>query len=134
MAEGIISGIELIMGKVPGISALGLTDADSFETFSRNINKELDAIYCEDGVLIMVDLFGGTPCNVSAISIKNSMEAGQGSAPGRNIECISGVNLPMVVEAVSMRDSMGLKQLKDHCMDAGCSGIKDIREEFKLNA
>lgn len=127
IAGGFISGVELIMGKVPGLSAIGLMHADSFEAFSRNINRELERAYCEDGVLILVDLFGGTPSNASAISIKNCLESG-----GCNIECVSGVNLPMVVEAISMRDGMNLKDLRDYCMDAGRSGIKDIREEFGL--
>lgn len=129
IAEGMRRGIELIMGEVSGLHAYGLQPKDGFEAFSRYIKKELETIYHEDGVLIMVDLFGGTPCNVSAIIMKEGLEGHMA-----NVECISGLSLPMVLEAISMRDGMSLGQLKDHCMDAGRSGIKDIRSEFNLKA
>lgn len=128
MAEGMVNSVELIMGKTPALSAVGLLPEDSFETFSRNIIKLLKSKYTDDGVLILADLFGGTPCNVSALSIKQEIN---NALP--NVECISGVNLPMVIEAISMRDSMSLPKLKDYCMDAARNGIKDIRSEFDLN-
>lgn len=127
IAESIINGIELIMGDVAGLSALGYKGGDGFQAFNRNINSELETIYCEDGVLMLVDLFGGTPSNVSAMGIRRGLDSNM-----PNIECISGVNMPMVIEAVTKRESMTLAELKEHCIAAGKSGIKDIRAEFKM--
>lgn len=128
MAEGLVNSVELIMGATQGLTAVGLLPQDSFETFSRSISKVLKSKYNEDGVLIMADLFGGTPCNVSALSINKEVDK---DLP--KMECISGVNLPMVIEAISMRDSLPLGELKDYCMDAGRNGIRDIKRVFNLN-
>ena len=128
MATGLHSSIELIMGEIPGITSCGLFAEDSFDTFNEKIQGELDKLKNDDGVLMFVDLFGGTPCNVSALNINKEVD---GVMP--KVECVSGMNLPMVIEAISMRDSMTLEELKDYCMDAGASGIKDIRHEFNLN-
>jgi PTS system mannose-specific IIA component len=54
----------------------------------------------DDGVLILTDMFGGTPSNISF----SFLEAGR-------IEVLSGVNLPILVQALNSRSKMGLSEL-----------------------
>lgn len=128
MATGLHSSIELILGPMPNVHSMGLFAEDSFDTFNEKIQAKLDELKNDDGVLMFVDLFGGTPCNVSALNINKEVD---GVMP--KVECVSGMNLPMVIEAISMRDSMDLNELKDYVMDVGCQGVKDIRHEFNLS-
>ena len=127
MAKGILSSAELIMGPQKNIATIGLCGEDSFESFNEKVRGKLAELANEDGVLVFVDLYGGTPCNVTAANITGpSME----KTP--HCECVSGVNLPMLIEALSMRESMTLEELKDHCITTAPEGVKDIKKEFNL--
>ena len=65
----------------------------------------------------MVDLLGGSPCNVTGKNIKGS----------DNIECLTGVNLPMLIEAIASRENNSLKDLVNIAKDSSLQGIKDLR-------
>ncbi len=71
-----------------------------------------------DGVVLLTDMFGGTPSNL-AISVMNSPD----------IEVIAGVNLPMLVKLASVRDG---KTLADSVADAQEAGRKYISVASKL--
>jgi PTS system mannose-specific IIA component len=47
-------------------------------------------------------------------------------------ECVTGVNLPMILEALTIRDSIELSLLKEHCMEIGHQGIKDLLYQINL--
>ncbi len=127
MAKGILSSAELIMGPQKDIATIGLCGEDSFESFNEKVRGKLTELYNEDGVLVFVDLYGGTPCNVTAANVNRPVN---GKTP--HCECVSGVNLPMLIEALSMRESMTLEELKDHCITTASEGVKDIKKEFNL--
>lgn len=127
MAKGILSSAELIMGPQKNIATIGLCGEDSFESFNEKVRGKLAELANEDGVLVFVDLYGGTPCNVTAANINRPID---GKTP--HCECVSGVNLPMLIEALSMRESMTLEELKDHCITTAPEGVKDIKKEFNL--
>ncbi len=127
MAKGILSSAELIMGPQKNINTIGLCGEDSFESFNEKVRGKLAELLNDDGVLVFVDLYGGTPCNVTAANINRPVN---GKTP--NCECVSGVNLPMLIEAISMREGMTLNELKEHCMSVAPDGIKDIKKEFNL--
>ena len=126
-AKGVVSSAELIMGPQEHITTVGLYAEDGFDTFNQKVMDAVASIKNEDGVLALVDLFGGTPCNVTAANINRPID---GEVP--KCECISGVNLPMLIEALSMRECMSLSELKEHCMSSAADGIKDIKAEFNF--
>ena len=70
-----------------------------------------------EGVLIMTDLMGGTPANLSLTA-----------SAGRNIRVLTGVNLPMVIQFVDDRNSKDLDELAAVCEDTGAKGIINISE------
>ena len=61
-----------------------------------------------DGVVILTDMFGGTPSNL-AISVMN----------GGNVEVLAGINLPMLIKLASVRDNTPLDQAVLQAQDAG---------------
>ena len=86
LAQELLAAAEVIVGKELAIDALCLSWEDSFEEASRRTRKAIEQLDNDDGVLILTDIYGGTPHNVAA-SFRR---------PGQ-VEVVSGVNLPMIV-------------------------------------
>ena len=86
LAKELMSAAEIIVGELQGFKVVALEWDDSIEEATRKTRRILDAVDPEDEVLILTDMYGGTPYNV-ALSL---------AEPGR-IEVVTGVNLPMVV-------------------------------------
>lgn len=112
LAIEILNAAELILGPLDKVSALRI-DRDMSVDHARD---ELKAVIEEvgvdhDGVLILTDLFGGTPTNISAEFLE----------PGR-LDILTGVNLPMLIKASSARAHHDLvdlvSMLKDYASDA----------------
>ncbi len=86
LARELVAAAQMISGDSHGIEALSLDWNDGIEEGRRKVARALEHLDNGDGVLILTDMFGGTPCNV----------AQSFQRPGR-IEIVSGVNLPMVL-------------------------------------
>lgn len=123
-AHEIVKSGELIVGLQKDYKTLGLLHGDSIEKFKEDVVQAVKDLNNGDGVLVFVDLYGGSPFNAVAMGMHNlSNEV--------NIECIIGVNLPMIIEAFSSRDSYDLQGLKNYILELGVHSIKDLREELK---
>ena len=96
LASALKETLKMFTGDVEDVHAVGLTET-GVEEFKEKVNKALEECY-EEGkeLLILVDLFGGTPFNISMLDIKNKY---------KNVEIIAGVNLPLVIEASLSRGS-----------------------------
>lgn len=102
-AKGLIQSSELIIGPSENVIAIGFYHGDSVETLKANMTKYLDqAKAANQEVVILVDLFGGSPCNVSLGLLKDY-----------DHEVITGVNMGMIIEAITM-DDMPINQLVEH--------------------
>ena len=86
LARELLEAAEMILGSKPTFSALSLSWSDSFEESAVKTRRALEGLESDGGILILTDMYGGTPYNVAASFHK----------PGE-IEVVSGVNLPMVV-------------------------------------
>jgi PTS system mannose-specific IIA component len=125
LGKELINSAELIAGKQDDVVSLGLFLEDGIDNFKERVHEKILSTDQGEGVLVFVDLYGGSPCNVTAMSMRSQKDLEQSK-----VECITGVNLPMILEAMTMRKSMSLRELKNHCMQIGCSGIKDIYQEM----
>ena len=65
--------------------------------------------------LLTVDMFGGTPSNCAG-----------GLSSKYPVEVISGVNIPMLIEAVQLRDLYSGEELRQHLVEAGVTGVNDL--------
>ncbi|MDI3480673.1 MAG: mannose system component [Tepidanaerobacteraceae bacterium] len=119
----LLKSAELIVGKQSHVMTLGLFHGDSVESLRENISKAIDELDEGDGVLVFVDLYGGSPFNATAMNMEKTIT-------NSRFECITGVNLPMVLEALSVRTSYTLDKLKNHCLEIGRKGIKDLYQEL----
>lgn len=103
-------------GEQKGIHALCLNPTDDVSEFRKCVSREMEQLNDGNGVLVFVDLFGGSPSNCTAANLKNSC-----------FECVTGVNLPMLIEALNYRDRCDLKTLTEKCIIAGNGSILSLR-------
>lgn len=123
-SEEIVKSAELIVGKQEKILTLGLQHGDSVEMLGDRVEESVKSLEDGDGVLVLVDLMGGSPYNVVALNSSKLLDI--------NFRCITGVNLPMLLEAITMREIYNLDDLTDHCIETGTTGIKELFKEMEL--
>lgn len=102
-ASGLLSAVELIAGKQEKVGTIGLHHEDGIE---QKVNNMLDDLDDGDGVLVFVDILGGTPSNVIFRSLSR-----------KKFKAIAGVNMAMVVQAVMMRDGMSEEELYENVLE-----------------
>jgi PTS system mannose-specific IIA component len=101
LGEALIEATEFIIGKKPkDIVSVSIDLAESAEKLREKIAAGIKAVDRKKGVLILTDMFGGTPSNLSY----SFLEEGR-------VEVISGVNLPILLRAVTTRKAMELDEL-----------------------
>ena len=101
LGEALIDASEFIIGSRPENTEFVTIDLNvSAEKLRRAISNGIKIVSQEDGVLILTDMFGGTPSNLSYTFLEE----------GR-IEVVSGVNLPMLIKAVNTRGDAEIGEL-----------------------
>jgi PTS system mannose-specific IIA component len=101
LGEALINAAEFILnGKPEATEALSINLNQDVDKLRNKVKEGIKRVKSNEGVLIMTDMFGGTPSNLSY----SFLEEGR-------IEVISGANLPMLVKAVNARDKMNLSEL-----------------------
>lgn len=126
LSESIYETVKLIMGKPSdSVSYITLPYGQDLQAYQAEIEAHVEKSK-EEGILILTDLFGGSPFMISV----KTFDKYHDTVP---IEIITGMNLPMVVELVNAI-SLGrpLDELKKIALDAGMGGIVDFKE--RLNA
>jgi PTS system mannose-specific IIA component len=116
----LVQSAEIIMGKQSNYEFLGLKHNDSVVTLQEEIQRKVQDLEKGKGVLILTDIFGGSPSNSVALALH-----------GYAYRCITGVNMPMLLEAFLMRDSLSLEELTKKCQLAGTQGIKELFTELE---
>lgn len=124
MAEGILDSAELIIGKQDNCKVLALHHGDNIELFGESIKNAIIELDKGDGVLVFTDLFAASPYNQTAVNYKKLKKC--------KYRSITGVNLPMLIEALSER-MLGkeLDEITASVMKAGKEGIKELFYELK---
>lgn len=108
LAEEIKAVLEHIVGKQDAIETVGIFSDDDMEQRRAEIQEKIKQVDSGDGVIILTDMFGGTPSNL-AISVMEQA----------NIEVIAGVNLPMLIKLAQLRTSLPLKEASEGAQEAG---------------
>ena len=101
LGEALIEAAEFIIGgRSKALVAVSIDINQSAEKLRKNIEEGIKKVDKNDGVLILTDMFGGTPSNLSY----SFLEEGR-------IEVLSGVNLPILVQALNKREKLELPKL-----------------------
>ncbi|MCX7698766.1 MAG: PTS sugar transporter subunit IIA [Candidatus Goldbacteria bacterium] len=118
-AESLKETVELIIGERKNLAAVSISKDDKIDFFSSKLKQAVDSLDEGDGVLILADMFGGSPSNV-ALSLY---------AKNDRVKIITGVNLPLVIEAL-MYSHKSLTELVKIIMEKKEKTIIDVKEIF----
>lgn len=128
LAQSLLSSAALIMGEAPLIESHGLYHGDNVDDLKNTIKETVVRLYeCSgrDGVLILTDLFGGSPSNATARALHELKDE-------VNADCITGVNLPILLEVATSKSFMSLDELLKQALLVGEHSIVNLREQFTL--
>lgn len=108
LATEFLLALEHVVGPQKGIEAVCMQADDNMETKRDEIAAAVDKVEEGDGVIILTDLFGGTPSNM-AISLMQE----------KNVEVIAGINLPMLVKLAGLREGKSMDDAAGTAQEAG---------------
>ena len=108
LAAEFITAMEHVVGPQESIEGICIDADDDMEARRADIATAIATVDCGKGVIILTDLFGGTPSNL-AISLMKS----------DSIEDIAGVNLPMLIRLEGARKAMGVRAAVAAAREAG---------------
>jgi PTS system mannose-specific IIA component len=114
LAEELISAVQFVLSVKPPVKMEGvcLDPHREFETFKQDIKNAMKKVDEGDGVLVVTDMFGGTPSNVSLTFLE-----------AKNVEVISGVNLPMLLKLATLPAGVNLDEAVKIAESAGRDNI-----------
>ncbi len=102
------AALEHVVGPQQQLISISIGPEDDMERRRADILEAIHKADSGDGVVLLTDMFGGTPSNL-AISVMN----------GGKVEVLAGVNLPMLIKLASVRDTATLEQAVLQAQDAG---------------
>ncbi|MFO1190174.1 MAG: PTS sugar transporter subunit IIA [Alphaproteobacteria bacterium] len=108
LADEFIAALEHIVGPQRNIAAICIGPDDDMEARRREILDKIAETDTGSGVVLLTDMFGGTPSNL-AISVMDKAK----------VEVIAGINLPMLVSLATLRDKTGLADAVAKAQAAG---------------
>ena len=108
IAKEMLDVIQHIVGPQENIIAISIFPNDDMEKKRIEILDSVKEVDLGKGVIVLTDMFGGTPSNL-AISVMES----------EKIEVVAGVNLPMLIKMMSIRDKKNIKELIKISQDSG---------------
>jgi PTS system mannose-specific IIA component len=112
LGREIINAAEFIVGRVEATDTVSITETTDSEGIHNKIQKKVEDLDSGQGVLILTDMFGGTPSNISLSFLKEGQ-----------VEVLTGVNLPMVLAIARNRSGQTLSEVAKTAEEAGKMSI-----------
>lgn len=112
LAIELLNAAEMIVGEIHHITAVSLGWHDDVDMATGMIEKALERVKTPDGVLILTDMFGGTPTNICSTFLDQD-----------NVEIVTGVNLPMLIKFAQMGEGQKLSAAATAVKEQGQSSI-----------
>ena len=123
LGDALIEAAELIIGeKTEAVVSVSINTQINADKMREKIEKKIKEVNKGDGVLILTDMFGGSPSNLSY----SFLEEGK-------IEVISGVNLPILLKAIDVRKKMPLTEGVEKIIDFGKRSVSLASSILKGN-
>ena len=112
LGKEFLNAAEFIVGRIEAAEAVSITESLDCENLRKLIGEKVAALDNGDGVLILTDMFGGTPSNLSLSFLREG-----------TIEVLTGVNLPMLIAVAQNRSNDKLSDLAEKAREAGKMSI-----------
>ena len=123
LSKGTFSAVRMIYGDCENLAVLGFEETDDPAAWGDELENVMGLFPA--GVIILLDLFGGTPCNQCLLKTVGKAKAGE------KVSVVAGLNLGMVLELLGQRDTAGFEELTQTALDAGTSAVSDCLERFR---
>ncbi len=120
LGEEFIRSAELICGKLPRLATVSIDTRKGVEELRQEIAEAIRSVDAGKGVLILTDMFGGTPSNMSLAFLSEGQ-----------VEVVTGLNLPMLIKISNCREGMSLPELAKMVKEAGQRNINLASEILK---
>ncbi len=117
LGEEMLQALRLIVPEPPPFRAVQIEPKQTVDEMRASIAEQLKAVDGGEGVLILTDMFGGTPSNVS-LSFHDE----------HRVEVVTGVNLPMLIKLATLTEEPSLEDLAAMIRDYGQRNIKVASE------
>jgi PTS system mannose-specific IIA component len=112
LAGELLAAAEMIVGPISHVAAVSIGWHDDVDSAHSEVERAIKGVSQGVGVLLMTDMFGGTPTNIASMFL----EAGA-------IEVITGVNLPMIIKLAAQQEQGSLAEVARQLCDVGRQGI-----------
>lgn len=112
LANELLAAAEMIVGPVSHITSVSIGWHDDVDAARNEIERAIARVSEERGVLIMTDMFGGTPTNIASMFLADGY-----------VEVVTGVNLPMVIKLASQTQNESLAEVAIRVRTEGREGI-----------
>ncbi len=112
LGKELIKAAELIRGSLKGIVHISVDQIKGVEDLKKEISNAIKKLDQGQGVLILTDLFGGTPSNISLSFMKEG-----------KVEVITGVNLPMLLKLPDIGENISLREFAQQIKEYGIKNI-----------
>ena len=111
LATELVNAAEMIVGDLPTFTAVSIGWHDDVNDAREEIGQAIDRVAGDSGVLVVTDMFGGTPSNLGMTFLARD-----------RVEVITGVNLPMLLKLAGLQSSTDLlvvaREMRDHGRNA----------------
>ncbi len=122
LATELVSAAETIVGDSPHLTAVSIGWHDDINIAREEIAKAIERVNQGEGVLVLTDMFGGTPTNIACTFLEQSP-----------IEVVTGVNLPMVIKLADQQPGEKLPEIARRVRDQGQKNIYLASEVLSPN-
>lgn len=112
LANELLSAAETVVGDISHVTAVSIGWHDDVEMAQDQVKRAIASVSDGAGVLVMTDMFGGTPTNIAAMFLKDG-----------EVEIVTGVNLPMVIKLASNNKELSLSELAQQVESQGKQSI-----------
>src|SRR2546428_12667501 len=112
LATELVNAAEMIVGELPQFTAVSIGWHDDVNDAREDIAQAIELVRGEQGVLLLTDMFGGTPSNLGMTFLEKD-----------RVEVVTGVNLPMLIKLTSLRSSSDLLAVAREMREFGRNAI-----------
>ncbi|MBA2504195.1 MAG: PTS sugar transporter subunit IIA [Pyrinomonadaceae bacterium] len=112
LANELLAAAEMIVGAIKHITSVSIGWHDDVEAARHEVERAIQRVTKDRGVLILTDMFGGTPTNIASMFLREG-----------EVEVVTGVNLPMVIKLASQGGEESLADVARRVRDQGKDGI-----------
>ena len=123
LAAELVNAAEMIVGDLPQFAAVSIGWHDDVNDAKGEIAQAIERVQGPGGVLILTDMFGGTPSNIGITFLETN-----------RVEVITGVNLPMLIKLASLRSSADLRSVAREMREHRRNAIWVTSDRMKMEA